>query len=58
MKIKAADATKEIDVLGLQRYPQIQLYKVTVTPTDVFKPTSKFLKIPPSGFDTVEFVID
>ena len=58
VKIKAADATKEIDVLGLQRYPQIQLYKVTVTPTDVFKPTSKFLKIPPSGFDTVEFVID
>ena len=57
MKVKAADASKDIDVLGLQRYPQVQLYEVTVTPTDVFKPTSQFVKIPPSGFNTVEFVI-
>ncbi len=57
VKVKAADASKNIDVLGLQRYPQVQLYEVTVTPTDVFKPTSQFVKIPPSGFDTVEFVI-
>jgi hypothetical protein len=58
VQVKAVDASKDIDVLGLQRYPQVQLYEVTVTPTDVFKPRSQFLKIPPSGFDTVEFVID
>ena len=57
VKVKAADASKDIDVLGLRRYPQVPLYEVTVTPTDVFKPTSQFVKIPPSGFDTVEFVI-
>ena len=57
VKVKAADASKDIDVLGLRRYPQVPLYEVTVTPTNVFKPTSQFVKIPPSGFDTVEFVI-
>jgi hypothetical protein len=57
VKIKAVDASKDIDVLGLQRFPQVQVYEVTVTPTDVFKPTSQFLTIPPSGFRTVEFVI-
>jgi hypothetical protein len=57
VKVKAVDASKDIDVHGLQRFPQVQLYEVTVTPTDVFKPTSQFVKIPPSGFNTVEFVI-
>jgi len=33
--VKAADASKDIDVSGLQRTPQ-GLYEVTVTPTDVF----------------------
>ena len=45
-------------MLGLQRFPQVPICQVTVIPTDVFKPTSQFVKIPPSGFDTVEFVID
>ena len=57
VKVKAVDASKDVDVHGLQRFPQVQLYEVTVTPTDVFKPTSQFVKIPPSGFNTVEFVI-
>ena len=36
----------------------MHVYQVTVTPTDVFKPTSQFLTIPASGFNTVDFVID
>jgi hypothetical protein len=31
---------------------------VTVTPTDVFKPTSRFITIPASGFTSVDFTID
>ena len=57
MNVKGADASKDIDVSGLQRTPQ-GLYQVTVTPTDVFKPTPQFVTIPASGFNTVEFVID
>ena len=57
-KVSGVDASKDIDVKGLQRFPQVHVYQVTVTPTDVFKPTSQFLTIPASGFHTVEFVID
>src|SRR5712692_9335747 len=57
MNVKGADASKDIDVSGLQRTPQ-GLYQLTVTPTDVFKPTSQFVTIPSSGFNTVEFIID
>lgn len=57
LNVKGADASKDIDVSGLQRTPQ-GLYQVTVTPTDVFKPTSQFVTVPASGFNTVEFVID
>ena len=57
VNVKAADASKDIDVSGLQRAP-IGLYAVTVTPTDVFKPTPQFVMIPASGFNTVEFIID
>ena len=57
-KTQGADASKLIQVSGLQRFPQVHVYQVTVTPTDVFKPTSQFLTIPASGFNTVDFVID
>jgi hypothetical protein len=57
VNVKAADASKNIDVVGLQRTPQ-GLYQITVTPTDLFKPTSQFATIPASGFITVEFIID
>ena len=55
--VKGADASKDIDVRGLERTPR-GLYQVTVIPTDVFRPTSQFVTIPASGFNTVEFVID
>jgi hypothetical protein len=57
-KVRGVDASKDIDVKGLQRFPQVSVYEVTVTPTNVFKPTSQFVTIPASGFNTVEFVID
>jgi hypothetical protein len=57
VKVGGADASKDIDVRGLQRTPR-GLYQVTVTPTDVFKPTSQFVTVPASGFVTVEFIID
>jgi hypothetical protein len=57
LNVKSADASKDIDVRGLQRTPQ-GLYLVTVTPADVFLPTSKFVKIPTSGFNVETFVID
>ena len=55
--VKGVDASKDIKVSGLQRTPR-GIYKVTVTPTDVFKPTAQFVTIPASGFDTVEFIVD
>ena len=57
LNVKSADASKDIDVSGLQRAPH-GLYQVTVTPSDVFKPSSQFVNVPASGFNTVEFVID
>src|SRR3984893_3532815 len=55
--VKAANASRDIDVRLLQRSPHGH-YQVTVTPTDVFKPVSQFVNIPPSGFNTLEIVID
>jgi hypothetical protein len=57
MNVKGVDASKEIDVSGLQRTPN-GLYQLTVTPTDVFKPASQFVTIPASGFATITVVID
>jgi hypothetical protein len=54
---RGVDASKEIDVSGLQRSPQ-GLYQVTVTPTDVFKPSAQFVTIPASGFIVTDFKID
>jgi hypothetical protein len=56
-KVTGADASKDIDVSGLARFPQVSVYEVTVTPTDVFKPTGQFVTIPASGFNTVVFTI-
>src|SRR5689334_19533814 len=55
--VRKANASKDIDVRGLQRTPQ-GLYQITVTPTDVFKPVSQFVNIPASGFNTLEIIID
>jgi hypothetical protein len=55
--VESVDASKDINVSRLSRTPQ-GLYEVTVTPTNVFKPTSQFVTIPASGFVTVVFVID
>jgi hypothetical protein len=57
LNVKGADASKDIDVSGLQRTPQ-GLYQVTVTPTDVFRPSPQFVNVPASGFTTLEFIID
>ncbi len=57
MVVAGADASKEIDVRGLQRSPQ-GLYQVTVIPTDTAQPVSQFVNVPPRGFATVEIVID
>jgi len=56
-KVSGVDASQDIDVEHLQRFPQVSVYEVTVTPTDVFRPTSQFLTIPASGFNTVVFTI-
>jgi hypothetical protein len=56
-EVKGADASKGIDVGGLLRTPQGN-YQVTVTPTDIFLPTSQFVTIPASGFVSVELSID
>ena len=55
--VRGVGASKDINVSGLQRTPR-GLYQVTVTPTDVFKPTAQFVTIPASGFETVEFIVD
>jgi hypothetical protein len=55
--LRGQDASKEIDVGGLQRTPN-SLYKLTVSPTDVFKPVSQFVTIPASGSAMVSIVID
>ena len=56
--LKGVDASKDIDVTDLARFPQVSVYEVTVTPTEIFKPTSQFATVPASGFNTVVFVID
>jgi hypothetical protein len=57
VNVKGQDASKEIDVSGLQRTP-VGLYQLTVTPTDVFTPVSQFVTIPASGSIAVTVVID
>jgi hypothetical protein len=57
-KQQGVDASKPIEISGLQRFPQVAVYMVTVTPTDVFIPTSQFLTIPASGSISRDFVID
>src|SRR5260370_3637324 len=55
--IKAADASKDIDVTGLQRSPA-GVYQMIVTAGDTAKPASQFVTIPATGFNTVEVVFD
>lgn len=58
LRVRGADASKDIDISGLPRFPQVPVYEVTVTPTKIFKPSSQFVTVPASGFITVTFVID
>jgi ABC toxin N-terminal region/Neuraminidase-like domain/Salmonella virulence plasmid 28.1kDa A protein len=55
--VKAADASKEIDVSGLERGPQ-GIYQMTVTPTDIAKPVTQMVSIPATGAATATVVID
>jgi hypothetical protein len=55
--VKGQDASKSIDVSGLQRAP-LGNYQLTVTPTDVTKPTTQSVTIPASGFATATVVVD
>jgi hypothetical protein len=55
--VKAADASKEIDVSGLQRGTQ-GIYQMTVTPTDIAKPVTQMASIPAIGAATATVVID
>jgi hypothetical protein len=55
-KQRGLDASREINIAGLRRAPTGD-YKITVTPTDVFKPQSQFINIPASGFLTIEVII-
>ena len=55
--IKGADASKDIDVARLQRFPNGD-YKVEVIPTGTSLLVSQRVQIPPKGFPTVTFTID
>ena len=55
VNVTAADASKDIDVGGLIRSVP---YQVTVTPVNVPKPAPQTVDIPPTGFNTVQFVVD
>ena len=57
VNIKGADASKDIDVTGLQRSPE-GVYQVIVTARDAAKPASQFVTIPATGFNTIEVVLD
>ena len=55
--IKGADASKDIDVTGLQRSPA-GVYQMIVTAGDATKPATQFVTIPATGFNTVEVILD
>lgn len=55
--VKGADASKDIDVSGLERSPR-GLYQLTITPSDVFKPVSQFVNISARGFAKATALID
>ncbi len=57
LTVKGTDASKDIDVGGLQRVPA-GLYELMVTPTDVFRPVTRFVTIPASGATAVSLTID
>jgi len=57
VSIKAADASHDIDVSGLERGPRA-VYQVVVTSTDSAAQATQFVTIPTTGFNTVELVID
>src|SRR5262249_39690966 len=54
LTVKAANASRDIDI----RLCAPGLYQLTVTPTDVFKPVSRFVSVPPSGCVVIEVTID
>ncbi len=52
--IRGVSASGVIAITGLRRTPQ-GLYKITVTPTEVFTPEGQFVNIPASGFAELVF---
>src|ERR1700722_6043749 len=55
--IRAADASKDIDVTGLERAPA-GVYQMTVTSGEGTNPVSQSVTIPTTGFNTVEVILD
>jgi hypothetical protein len=55
VNVTAADASKDIDVGGLIRSVP---YQVTATPVNGPKPAPQTVDIPPTGFNTVQFIVD
>ena len=55
--VKGADASKEIDVSGLER-GRLGIYQLTVTPTDIVKPVTRIVTIPATGVASLTIVID
>ena len=55
--VRGADASKAIEVGGLQRTPNGK-YQVTIAPSDGSEPASRLVTIPASGFRTVRVTID
>src|SRR5215472_7725479 len=55
--VKGADASKAIDVSGLDRTPP-GLYQLTVTPGGAFKQVSQSVTVPASGIGTVRITME
>jgi len=55
--VQDADASKNIDVTGLQRMPR-GIYQLTVTASGAAKPVTQTVTIPAKSFDVVEIVVD
>ena len=54
VNVKAADASKDIDVSGLIRSAP---YQVSVMPVNAPKPAPQTVDIPATGFNTIQFIV-
>src|SRR5215472_4886969 len=57
LTMKAADASQDIDIGGLQRTPNA-VYQVTVTPSGTGKPVTQNVTVPATGFATAKVTVD